>query len=172
MGGGAVFKTLLFPYLVFFHWTFPIKKIPEPWQLTSAEKCRGLVYSLASLLCCQDWWRRYLCKLAPFCSKDIFCPLIERANLARADKKYCSLSPYGVSCFTTRDSSRIKISWPKFSHPYFPAEHNIQYNSKQSSCTRAGNTNWGGGLGTIYPLIKIACFVKKVNIFNIKRSWY
>ncbi len=35
-----------------------------------------------------------------------------------------------------------------------------------------GNTNWGGRLNTIDPLIKVSCFVKKVNdIFNIKSSW-
>ncbi len=36
-----------------------------------------------------------------------------------------------------------------------------------------GNPNWRGRLITIYLLIKIACFVKKVNnIFSIKSSWY
>jgi hypothetical protein len=36
----------------------------------------------------------------------------------------------------------------------------------------AGNTNWGGRLSTVDQLIKVACFVKKVNnIFNIKRNW-
>ena len=34
-----------------------------------------------------------------------------------------------------------------------------------------GNTNYGGRIGTVYLLIKIACFVKDVNnIFNIKRN--
>jgi hypothetical protein len=35
-----------------------------------------------------------------------------------------------------------------------------------------GNTNWRGRLRTIGLLIKVACFVKKVNyIFNIKMNW-
>ncbi len=34
------------------------------------------------------------------------------------------------------------------------------------------NTNWGGMLSTVDPLIKVACFVKKENnIFHIKMSW-
>ncbi len=34
---------------------------------------------------------------------------------------------------------------------------------------KVGNTNWGGGLSTVDLLIKVACFVKKVNnIFKEK----
>jgi hypothetical protein len=41
-----------------------------------------------------------------------------------------------------------------------------------ASISRSGNTNCRGRLSTVDLLIKVGCFVKKVNnIFNIKRNW-
>jgi len=42
---------------------------------------------------------------------------------------------------------------------------------RRTKAIKPGNTNWGGRLSTVDLLIKVACFVKKVNnIFNVKRS--
>jgi hypothetical protein len=44
--------------------------------------------------------------------------------------------------------------------------------SMQTSKQEAGNINWSRGISTVDLLIKVSCFVKKVNnVRNIKRIW-
>ncbi len=64
----------------------------------------------------------------------------------------------------------FKKPWVKGSNPAANVKENSRI-SCQKSRVNPGNTNLRGKLSTVDLLIKVACFVTKVNdIFNIKRS--